>query len=423
VTAESHSISRDDLRPTASLCSIAILPFANLTTDKENEYFSDGLAEEIINALSMVPGLRVVARTSSFAFRGLDQDVRRVGSCSVCEPSWRAVFGEKETAFVTAQLIDTTDGYQLWSNRYDGEMNDIFDLQDELAQGIVSNLKPNLQFPSKRQMRTVNVHAYHEYLKGTYLLSKQTPESMERACHHLNHAIALDPTFAAAYVGLGDFFYYMASHGLRPIREFMPLSKSAASAALQLDGELPEAQVVRGIAALTWDYDWNCAEQHFKLALDNERTTPSLRARAVFHGLVAFGRTEEAIIEIERAIDTDPLSSVARSILAYAFYAGGRHEQAIGEANRALEMEERHWPAYYTLALIYLENGLISDAMQVLHKGISIAPFNTWMSSLLAACWSVLGNRNRVDALMEDVAARGNGAALGYALYHAQLTP
>ena len=207
-------------------------------------------------------------------------------------------------------------------------MTEIFALQDEMAQAIVSKPRPQLSKGHfSRNQPTQNIEAYHEYLKGNYYLTKQTPESMERARRHFERAILLDPTYAVAYAGLGDYLYFQSAHGLKSPRELMPLAKSAAEKALSIDENLPEAHVVRGIAAVTWEYDWDTAQRHFRLALGNEFISAEVRYRCAFHGLLAFGRIAEAIREMERAAETDPLSAIAKSLLGI-HAVRGRNRQA-----------------------------------------------------------------------------------------------
>ena len=243
--------------------SVAVLPFANLSADKENEYFSDGLAEEIINALAHVPGLRVAARMSSFAFRGKEVDVRKAGEVlsvsAIVEGSVRRAGNRIR---VTAQLISVADGYNLWSERYDREMADIFDIQDEMAQAIVESLKVKLVGPRKPLVKryTDNIEAYRLYLEGRYHhLYRLTPESMSKAEASYKRAIALDPEYAPAYVGLADLYVSLALAALAEPNLVLPKAKAAVGRALQLDNTLAEAHSCLGQIRITYEYERSSA--------------------------------------------------------------------------------------------------------------------------------------------------------------------
>ncbi len=400
--------------------SIAVLPFANLTSDKENEYFSDGLAEEIINALTSVPGLKVTARTSAFAFRGKEQDIRTIAELlnvrTVLEGSVRRAGSRIR---VSAQLINASDGYQLWAGRYDREMTDIFALQDEIAQAIVAKLTPKLsRNVAARKQATTNLDAYHEYLKGVYHLARQTPESSIQARKHFEQAIALDPVYADAHAGLGDFFFILALNGVQSARELMPLAKSALQRALELDADLSDAHASLGVIATTYDYDSTAAKWHFRTAFSNEPLSSRVRYRAALYGLLVAGRVPEAIQEMEHAADQDPLSSLATTLLAYALYTGGFNDRAASELRKAIEFDRGQWLAYFVLGLTHAIQGRIAEAVATLEVGHSVVPWQSWTAGLLAGLCKLLGQTDRAAALMEQVSARPNGSALGLATFY-----
>src|SRR5438093_1781745 len=221
----------DDLVP-----SIAVLPFANMSADKENEYFSDGLAEEIINMLAHMPGLKVTARTSSFAFRGKEQDIRKIAdTLDVRTIMQGSVRRSGSRIRVSAQLINAEDGYHLWSERYDREMADVFAIQDEIAQAIAAALEVKLSIgPAPLLRYTPNIPAYEAFLKGVYHGAKFTPESFALNWKYLEEAIALDPKFALAHNAIGGLFFGLACGTLLPAHEAMPAARRAAQAALDI---------------------------------------------------------------------------------------------------------------------------------------------------------------------------------------------
>ena len=248
--------------PAHAAPSIAVLPFANMSRDPDDEYFSDGLADEIISALAQVPGLKVIARTSAFAFKGKNEDIRRIadtlGVTNVLEGSVRRAGSRVR---VTAQLILAADGTHLWSQRYDREMADIFAVQDEIAAAIAGALKLKLNPTPERRMPSVP--AYEAYLRYRSYQWQFTPEASRRSRECLEQALALDPEFALPYVGLADYHFALGTVGRFPSAEAMPRARELASRALEVDPDLPEAHAMLGLVNGQYDYDWAEAERRF----------------------------------------------------------------------------------------------------------------------------------------------------------------
>src|SRR5579862_4412990 len=242
-----------------------------MSGDKENEYFSDGLTEEIISALAQIPGLRVIARTSAFAFRGKELDIRKIaemlGVRTVLEGSVRRAGNRIR---VTAQLISAADGSNLWSERYDRELADVFELQDEIAGAIATALTRKLTQqavqPEAPRQHTPSLAAYEAVLRARFYLNKVTPESMERARESPQQAIAIDPEYALPHSVLGGCYVSPAMYGMIPPHEAMPAGRAAYHKALEIDPLLPEALVGLASMAMTYDYDWKEAERLFGLA-------------------------------------------------------------------------------------------------------------------------------------------------------------
>jgi TolB-like protein len=249
--------------------SIAVLPFANLSGDKEQEYFSDGLAEEIINALAQISGLKVTARTSAFAFRGKEQDITKIAEAlrvrTILEGSVRRAGNRMR---VTAQLINAADGYHLWSQRYDRELADVFEVQDEIAAAIAEALQAKLApKPGAAERYKANLPAYEAYLKGLHQLQKLTPKSMARAKEYFEQAISLDPKFALPYSELATYYAWQAGLFSRPASEVVPHAQEWAYKALEIDPSLSEAHSALAWKRFLFDYDWDEAERRFSLAL------------------------------------------------------------------------------------------------------------------------------------------------------------
>ncbi|HYR41654.1 MAG TPA: protein kinase, partial [Terriglobia bacterium] len=350
--------------------SIAVLPFTNMSADKENEYFSDGLAEEIINALTHIPGLKVTARTSAFAFRGKEQDIRTIAKAldvrTILEGSVRRAGNRIRVA---AQLINAANGYHLWSERYDREMSDVFAIQDEIAQAIAAALQVTLSGKSVTVRRyTPKLPAYEAYLKALYYTQKMTPESMSRSRDCFEEAILLDPEFALAHSALGNHLASLAIYGLLPAHEAMPHVRLEARKALDIDPSLPEAHAMLGLVASLYDYDWTEAERRFQLATACEPVPAQVRRYYGFYYLLPVGRYKEAVEQQERARNEDPLNLADRVSLAPSLRAVGRDADALSELHKVRQLDENFWPPYFLLGIVHASQGNIAQAAPYAEK-------------------------------------------------------
>jgi serine/threonine protein kinase len=377
--------------------SIAVLPFANMSSEKENEYFSDGLAEEILNALTRVPGLKVTARTSAFSFRGKDLDIRKIGEAlgvrTILEGSVRRAGNHIR---VTAQLINIADGYHLWSERYDRDMTDVFAVQDEMSAAIVDALKLNL-VTTKPPHRPVNLEAYHALLRARHALLVITPDGVKRGVAYADEAIALDPSYALAYVIRAVLLFGVAQLGRKPLRETMLLAREAALKALELDDALPEAHAILGNIAAVLDCDWKEALRHYQLSHIED---PFLAAGCACFVLLPLGRFHEAIDVLEKAIARDPLASLPLYSLALTISATGDRERATRILLRMLELHEKDFSVYQGLGELYTVQGMTQDAIEILEKGVKVVPWFPLLWGMLAANYQLAGNRVKAEALL-----------------------
>jgi serine/threonine-protein kinase len=407
--------------PSALEPSIAVLPFANMSADKENEYFSDGLTEEIINALAHVPGLKVTARTSAFAFRGKELDIRKIAQAldvrTILEGSVRRAGNRIR---VTAQLINAVDGYHLWSERFDREIADVFAIQDEIAQAISGALQVKLSGKSMAVRRyTPKLPAYEAYLKALYYMQKPTPHSMARAEECFEEAILLDPEFALAHSAFGNHFALLAIYGLLPAHEAMPRARIEARKALDIEPSLPEANALLGLVAALYDYDWSEAERHFKLAMASESVSAQVRHYYGFHYLFTIGRYEEAVEQQKRARKEDPLNLRDRASLAPALRAVGRGGEALIELHSILQLDENFWLTYFLMGIIHASQGNIADAAAYAEKAYSLAPWMTVNIGLLAAVLKRTGDVDRSAELLQKLLPGDTyGAPLGLAHFY-----
>jgi serine/threonine protein kinase/Tfp pilus assembly protein PilF len=413
--ASSHAATTEPL-------SIAVLPFVNLSADKENEYFSDGLAEEIINALAKVPDLRVIARTSAFAFRGKEQDLRTIGDRlrvgTILEGSIRRVGNHVR---VTAQLIRTADESQLWSERYDREMTDIFVVQDDISQAIANVLKVRLAAPARR---TGNIEAFQSYLKGLYWYQRYTPESLAKARQSFEQALLHDPNYAPALAGLAVFYYGIGALSIKRMTEMAPLARSAAEKALAIDQTLSEAHSILGVVSGAVDYDWKAAEQHFQSAKAVDPVPPLVRVRYALYFLTPMGRFDDAAGEYRQAMETDPLSMMVHFGQAFALYCQGKYDSAIEHAAKAVEMYPDYWLVHFVLGLALSHKGLLQQAIASLEATVRLSPAFTLAAGFLAAAYVRDGKKGQAEKLMAEINETSSKRFVSpatFAVYHAAL--
>lgn len=381
--------------------SIAVLPFANLSRTEDDECFSDGLAEEIINTLAKVPGLKVIARTSAFAFKGQNTDIRHIadtlGVTSILEGSVRRAGNRLR---VTAQLITAADGTHLWSERYDRQMADIFDIQDEIAGAISSALQvrlaPETAATPKRQP---DLRAYEAYLRYRQHQWGFTPDALRQSRECLEQAIALDPEFALPYVGLADNYLVLTVVAM-PANEAMPKARELAERALAIDAGLPEAHGMLGIIAGQFDLDWRESARRFDLATAREPVPWHVRSWHSFFYLLLVGRLDEARRVAERAIEDNPLSQLLHLCLASVLEAQGRDDEARAAFERACELDAGFRMGRVSLALHLAVRGHLDDARAcVQHFGDFKAPYESGLRAGLA--W-LAGDRDQADALLQS---------------------
>jgi adenylate cyclase len=362
--------------------SIAVLPFANLGGDTKSEYFGDGLAEDIINELTKIPGLKVIARTSVFAFKGKTQDIRRVadvlGVAHVLEGSVRT---EGNRVRVTAQLIDAADGMHLWSSRYDRGVTELLNLQDEIAQSIAEALETKLRGPGER--RPVNSDAYQAYLEGRYHVQQVTPNSIERALECYQRAIELDPGYALPHSGLALQAYYRVLYLAQRPHELVPPALASLSRALQLDPGSAQSHVVRGVFSAFYEYNWNAAEEHFIKALEMDPASPMVRLGRALWLLVPTRRLEEALEEITRAVSFDPLSPAVRTAEVWILYTM-RNPAAADRARALIQLFPSLPICRFAAGLALLRQDFIQEASVTLEEGLSAFPGDVFLKGVLA---------------------------------------
>jgi len=400
--------------------SIAVLPFENMSGEKENEYFSDGLAEEILNLLARIPALKVIARTSAFAFKEKRQDIREIASAlgvsNVLEGSVRK---SGSRVRVSAQLIAAADGSRLWSERYDRELADVFAVQDEIAAAIADALQITLSASTRPRRYTPNLPAYDNYLKALHDSEKWTPQSLAQSRSYLERASALDPEFALAHAELANVFHRLAIYGLMPPREALRLVREQAARALAIDPSLPEGHAMLGTVAAMFDYDWKEAERHFTTALSGEAVPPLVHRYYAHYCLLPVGRAREAVTHHDVAIGDDPLNLTARSERALALYAAGQSADSNQELRRILEIDDTLWFPYFVLGQAHLFEGRLEEALPLAEQAHRAAPWFLPGIAVLAVLLERRGDTERAETLAARLRADNEYIdPIGPATYH-----
>ena len=389
--------------------SIAVLPFANLSTDPDTEYFSDGITEEIINALAQLPGLHVASRTSSFSFRGRTIDLAEVGArlkvANVLEGSVRKAGSRLR---VTAQLIKVSDGYHLWSERYDREMTDIFAIQDDIGRAIAGRLQVTFgggQGQALVTPATANLDAYHLYLKGRYCWA-QRGLGLKQAVDCFSRALALDPNYALAYAGLADACTLLTEYGMVPPNVTLPKVRSAIQRALELAPDLAEAHCAFGELKFVFDWDWPAAVRALRRAIDLDPRFVAAHYRLALYLCLVEGQFEDALLHARRAVELDPLAPLPVAQLGGVLIGAGRYEEAIPPLMRATELGAAMLLPYLHLGVVYNQLGRPQEAMTALEVAAAASGRHPSALAALAACFYALGKRGEAQAIYEELTAR-----------------
>ena len=399
--------------------SIAVLPFANISDNKEQDYFSDGLAEEIINQLAQISGLKVIARTSAFAFRGKEQDVRGIaetlGVSTILQGSVRRAGSRIR---VTAQLINAADGSHLWSERYDRELSDIFAVQDEISAAIAKALRVKFSREAVPQRYTPKLEAYEAYLKGRQQQVKVTPASLDLARRYYEQAIALDPAFGMAHIGLAFYWMMLANFDQHSVDESVSAARAEVQRALQIDPSLADGHALLGYLAALFDSDWATAEKHFDFPMAKQASFELVKP--MYGGFLYLRENaDEAIQLAEHAVEEDPLDVWAHMNLHAYLQAAGREEAALEQLKKVVELDPNQVVALVSMVMIYAAKGDIAEALKIARRAYAIGPWFPDTVGLLAALLRCNGEEEESQSIAKELSsAEGFGAARAHALFH-----
>jgi TolB-like protein len=388
---------------------IAVLPFLNMSRDEENEYFSDGMTEELISKLSKIASLKVIARTSVMTYKGKGKKIDEIGwelrVGTILEGSVRKA-GDKLR--IAIQLIDVQSQEHLWSQDYARELKDVFAIQSDVAQNVAEALKVQLLAGEKQRIEkkgTESLEAYNLYLKSRYYWDKRNKETLKKGIEYFEQAIEKDPNYAQAYVGLADSYSISGAYGFLPSKEVFPKAKVAAMKALERDDTLAEAHASLGYARYYDDWDWSEAEKEFKRALElNPNSAISHYWYSTY--LSAMVRLDEGIAEAKRAQELDPLSLVVNASVGWSFWAARQYDQAIEQFQKALEIDQNYFDAYNGLGLSYIEKGMYEEAITAAQKAINSSRGHPGTVGFLGYIYGMSGKKVEAQKLIDGLKER-----------------
>jgi len=412
--------------PFGNPTSVAILPLINATGDDNAEYLSDGISDALINSLSQLPQLRVMARGTVFSYKGKEVDPRMIGR----ELDVHVVFSGRltqraDTTIVQADLANAGDGTQIWGGRYTRTLADLPGLQDGIAVDILEQLR--LELTGEQQQRfakrdTDNAAAYRLFLEGRYHSRRLTIDGLKRGIELMNKAIALDPTYALAHAGLADA-YADASSVYLPASEAMPRARAAAEHALRLDATLAEAHALLGFIKGTQDWRWAEAEQELKRTIAL-RPSYARAHEAYGHILMMQGHADDAIAAMQRARNLDPLNDLVNASLGWFYYLARRYPEALAWSRRLVELDPQLIAAHYNLGMVYEQMGRYAEAVVAFQEAKNLDPTNLPTSALLCHGYASSGDTRRAQTLLLKLtqeATRGSLDSAWIGLIHAVL--
>jgi serine/threonine protein kinase/tetratricopeptide (TPR) repeat protein len=386
--------------------SIAVLPFTDLSPKEDQEYFCDGMAEELINALSNIEGLQVASRTSSFQFREKGYDIQDIGKKlkvqTVLEGSVRKAGNRLR---ITVQLINVDEGYHIWSEKFDRDLEDIFAIQDEISLAIAEKLKVKLLEEEKEALvkrYTEDHEAYNLYLMGRYFWNGRYEGKLQKAIECFQQAINKDPLYAIAYAGIADCYNLLAIYGLMAPKEVYSKAEAAAKKALEIDKTLAEVHTSVGWIRTFFDWDWPVAENEFKKAIELNPAYATAHHWYALH-LVCRGRFDEGVTEIKQAHELDPLSLIINRNLAWVYYFTCQYDQAIEQFMKTLEMDPNFIYTHLKLGWVYLNKSMYEEALAEFQKEKELSTsWNPFIEARIGLAYALMGKRIEAQQVLNN---------------------
>jgi len=404
---------------------IAVLPFLNIGPDQD-EYFSDGLTEELIHALTRIPRLRVVARTSAFEFKGKSLNVHEIGTRlkvkSLLEGSVRKAKGRLR---INVQLINVEDGYEVWSKRYDRQIKHIFAVQQEIAESVAKALKVTIANLPQRQVRLDSSYldAHNAYLKGRFFWNQQTEGGFCKACENFEEALRLDPRYAPAHCGLADYYGFLGFWSLAPAHEVWPKARTAARKALELDEASAEPHVSLAYVRMFYDWDQSAAERECLHALQLNPGVPNAHY-AYSICLLQSGRMQDSLACMRQAYELDPLSNIFAAGIGFIFYYARQYDRALEEFSTLAERTPSYFEAHLGAALTYQQKRRYREAIAAFEKAISLSGDGPLLVAGLGSCYADAGmqaDSMRMLQQLNDMSRRKYVSPVCWALVYASM--
>jgi eukaryotic-like serine/threonine-protein kinase len=395
-------------RSRKAIDSLAILPLINAGGDPDTEYLSDGITESIINNLSQLPKLRVMARSTVFRYKGKQVDPQRVGQeLGVRAALSGRVLQRGDLLIIKAELVDTEDGSHLWGEQYNRKLSDIFTIEEEISREISDKLRLKLSGAEKKQLTkryTENTEAYHLYLKGRFYWNKRTADGLQKGIVYFQRAIESDPGYALAYAGLADSYNILASYSALAPKEAFPKAKVAATRALELDGKLAEAHTSLAFVKFGYDWDWAGSEREFKQAI---QLNPGYAFAHNFYAVIlsALGRFDEAFARIKNARDLDPLSLPINTNLGWLLYLARRYDEAIQQYLKTIDLDDGFALAHRRLGQTYQQRQRYSEADAEFQKAVALSGDDIELLSARGYFYAILGETDKANEVLRQLEA------------------
>jgi TolB-like protein/DNA-binding winged helix-turn-helix (wHTH) protein/Flp pilus assembly protein TadD len=403
--------------PSPVIRSLAVLPLESLSGDASQDYFADGMTDELITELGQISALRVISRTSVMTYKGahrpLPQIARELNVDAVVEGT---VLRSSDKVRITAQLIQAAADKHLWAQSYEGDFRDTLALQNKVARNIAEQIRIKLNPQEQavlKSVKVVNPEAYDDYLKGRYFWNKRTADGLKKAIDSFNQAIEKDPNYAQAYSGLADSYALAGDweYGLLAPKQAFPKAKAAARKALELDNNLGAAHTSLAFSLDVFDWDWESAEKEFRRAIELDPGYATAHQWYAWHFSVK-GRNSEAIAELRKAENLDPLSLIIGADMADLLLIARRFDESIQHSRRTIDLDPNFALAHYLLGEAYMQKPMYNDAIAELQKAIEFSGGNTACSAGLAYAYALAGRRNEAVQILNDLKNRSNHGLL-----------
>ena len=387
--------------------SIAVLPFENASKDPNAEYLSEGISEALINSLTELQRLRVVARSTAFQYKGKDVDPRRVGrELQVASVLTGRVRQSQDVLSIQVDLVDAITGAQVWGEEYVRKISDVIAVKQAIAREVTAKLKLKLTGEDQRRLAkgdSTNTEAYRFYLRGRYFWNKRTPDGMKQAIAEFQQAIDRDPNFALGYVGLADCYTGLTFYNFAAPHEAMPKAKESAIKALSLDNTVAEAHASLAHVLMNYDWDWAMAEKEFKRSIELKPDYGTAHQWYAIHYLTATNRLEQSLQEMKRALELEPASLVMNTFMGATLYYAGRYDEAIDQCRRTVEMDPNFAVAHWHLGLAYEQKQVFDKAIEEFKKAISLSGGSPLMRAALGRVYAESQKKYEANEMLNEL--------------------